>query len=61
MDLSIEKTGDATIVRIQTARVIYPLLPTLVARTKEAVDGRGAVAGAGSPGGVLYRQHQPLG
>jgi anti-anti-sigma factor len=39
VDLSIEKTGDATIIRIQTARVIYPLLPTLVARTKEAVDG----------------------
>jgi anti-anti-sigma factor len=39
VDLSIEKTGDATIIRIETARVIYPLLPTLVARTKEAVDG----------------------
>jgi anti-sigma B factor antagonist len=38
VDLSIEKTGDATIIRIQTARVIYPLLPTLVAKTKEAVD-----------------------
>ena len=31
MDLSIEKIGDATIIRIQTARVVYPLLPTLVA------------------------------
>ena len=39
MDLSIEKIGDATIIRVQTARVIYPLLPTLVAKTKEAVDG----------------------
>jgi anti-anti-sigma factor len=39
VDLSIEKIGDATIIRIQTARVVYPLLPTLVARTKEAVDG----------------------
>jgi anti-anti-sigma factor len=39
VDLSIEKVGDATIIRIQTARVIYPLLPTLVAKTKEAVDG----------------------
>jgi len=39
VDLSIEKTGDATIIRIQTARVIYPLLPTLVSKTKEAVDG----------------------
>ncbi len=38
MDLSIEKSGDATIIRIQTARVIYPLLPTLVAKTKEAVE-----------------------
>ena len=41
MDLSIEKIGDATIIRIQTARVVYPLLPALVARTKEAV-GSGA-------------------
>jgi anti-anti-sigma factor len=41
LDLSIEKSGDATVIRIQTARVIYPLLPTLVARTKEEVD-RGA-------------------
>ena len=41
MNLSIEKNGDATIVRIQTARVIYPLLPTLVAKTKEAVEGGG--------------------
>ena len=39
MDLSIEKNGDATIIRVQTARVIYPLLPTLVAKTKEAVEG----------------------
>jgi len=39
VDLSIEKIGDATIIRIQTARVVYPLLPTLVAKTKEAVDG----------------------
>lgn len=38
MDLSIEKNGDATIVRVLTARVIYPLLPTLVARTKEEVE-----------------------
>ncbi len=39
MDLSIEKNGDATIIRVQTARVIYPLLPTLVGKTKEAVEG----------------------
>ena len=39
MDLSIEKSGDATIIRVQTARVIYPLLPTLVGKTKEAVEG----------------------
>ena len=39
MDLSIEKLGDATVIRIQTPRVVYPLLPTLVAKTKEAVDG----------------------
>lgn len=38
MDLSIEKNGDATIVRILTARVIYPLLPTLVAKTKDEVE-----------------------
>ena len=38
MDLSIEKSGDATIIRVQTARVVYPLLPTLVAKTKEAVE-----------------------
>ncbi len=38
MDLAIEKIGNATIIRIQTARVVYPLLPTLVAKTKEAVD-----------------------
>jgi anti-anti-sigma factor len=39
VDLSIEKIGDATIIRILTSRVVYPLLPTLVAKTKEAVDG----------------------
>lgn len=39
MDLSIEKNGDATIIRVQTARVIYPLLPTLVSKTREAVEG----------------------
>ena len=39
MDLSIEKNGDATIIRVQTARVIYPLLPTLVSKTREAVAG----------------------
>ncbi len=38
MDLSIEKNGDATIVRVLTARVIYPLLPTLLAKTKEEVE-----------------------
>ncbi len=38
MDLSIEKNGDATLVRVLTARVIYPLLPTLVSKTKEAVE-----------------------
>jgi anti-anti-sigma factor len=41
VDLSIEKNGEATIIRIQTARVIYPLLPTLVGKTKEEVE-RGA-------------------
>lgn len=39
MDLSIEKSGEATIIRVQTSRVIYPLLPTLVSKTKEAVEG----------------------
>jgi len=39
VDLSIEKSGDATIIRVETARVIYPLLPTLVNKTKEAVEG----------------------
>jgi anti-anti-sigma factor len=38
LDLSIEKNGDATIVRVLTARVIYPLLPTLVAKTREEVE-----------------------
>jgi anti-anti-sigma factor len=38
VDLSIEKNGEATIIRIQTARVIYPLLPTLVGKTKEEVE-----------------------
>ena len=38
MDLSIDKNGDATVIRIQTARVVYPLLPTLLAKTREAVD-----------------------
>jgi anti-anti-sigma factor len=41
VDLSIDKNGEATIIRIQTARVIYPLLPTLVGKTKEEVE-RGA-------------------
>lgn len=41
MDLSIEKNGVATVIRIQTARVIYPLLPALVGKTKEEVE-RGA-------------------
>jgi anti-anti-sigma factor len=39
VDLLIEKNGDATIVRVATSRVIYPLLPTLVAKTREAVEG----------------------
>ena len=39
MDLSIEKNGDATIIRIQTERVIYPLLPALVGKTKEEIAG----------------------
>jgi anti-anti-sigma factor len=38
LDLSIDKNGAVTMIRIQTARVIYPLLPTLVAKTKEAVE-----------------------
>lgn len=38
MDLSIEKNGAATVIRIQTARVIYPLLPALVEKTKQEVD-----------------------
>ena len=39
MDFSIEENGGATIIRIQIARVIYPLLPGLVRKTKEAVEG----------------------
>ncbi len=39
MDLLIEKNGEATVIRVETARVIYPLLPTLVEKTKEAVAG----------------------
>ncbi len=38
MDLSIEKKGDATLIRVLTARVIYPLLPTLISKTKEEVE-----------------------
>ena len=38
MDLSIEKNGDATLIRIGTARVIYPLLPALLAQTKAEVE-----------------------
>ena len=38
MDLSIDQNGTATVIRIQTARVIYPLLPTLLEKTREAVD-----------------------
>jgi anti-anti-sigma factor len=41
LDLSIEKNGVATVIRIQTARVTYPLLPALAGKTKEEVD-RGA-------------------
>ena len=37
MDLLIEKNGEATVVRIQVARVIYPLLPGLVQKTRDAV------------------------
>lgn len=39
MDLVIEKNGEATVIRVETARVIYPLLPTLVDKTKEAAAG----------------------
>lgn len=39
MDLSIEKNGGATVFRIQTARVTYPLLPALVEKTTAAVEG----------------------
>ncbi len=39
MDLLIEKVGEATVIRVETSRVIYPLLPTLVEKTKEAVAG----------------------
>ena len=38
MDLLIETSGGATLIRIQTARVTYPLLPALVERTREAVE-----------------------
>jgi anti-anti-sigma factor len=38
LDLTIDKSGSATVFRIQTARVIYPLLPALVGKTKEAVE-----------------------
>ena len=38
MDLSIEKNGAITIIRILSARVTYPLLPTLVEKTKAEVD-----------------------
>jgi anti-anti-sigma factor len=38
VDVSIEKNGAATVIRIQTARVVYPQLPTLVQKTREAVE-----------------------
>jgi len=38
VDLSIEKNGAVTLIRIQTARVTYPLLPTLVEKTKAEVE-----------------------
>ena len=41
MDLSIEKNGAAIIIRVQTARVIYPLLPALVEKTKAEVEQGG--------------------
>lgn len=41
MDLSIEKNGAATVIRIQTTRVIYPLLPALAEKTRAEVE-RGA-------------------
>ena len=34
MDLSIDKNGAVTIIRILSARVTYPLLPALVEKTK---------------------------
>lgn len=37
MDLSIEKSGAVTLIRIQSSRVTYPLLPALVEKTKAEV------------------------
>ena len=39
VDLLIEKVEETTVIRVETSRVIYPLLPTLVEKTKEAVAG----------------------
>ena len=41
MDLSVEKNGTAIIIRVHTARIIYPLLPALVEKTKAEVDQGG--------------------
>ena len=38
MEISIDTNGAATVFRILTARVTYPLLPALVAKTKDAVE-----------------------
>ena len=38
MDLSIDKNGAVTIIRILSARVTYPLLPALVEKTKGEVE-----------------------
>ncbi len=60
MDFSIEKNGDATIIRIQIARVIYPLLPGLVEKTREAIDG-GARALILDLGAVVYIDSATIG
>ena len=60
MDLTIDKNGVATVFRIQTARVTYPLLPALVEKTKAEVD-QGARALILDLGAVSYIDSATIG
>jgi len=60
VDLTIDKNGVATVFRIQTARVTYPLLPALVEKTKAEVE-RGARALILDLGAVSYIDSATIG